>query len=100
MNCATVWLKMPLNLVGRDVHRLVYRLQEIESEVHFRVIGEGDKSNRIVNAKSLIGMFSAGIELRSDVMIACHHEDREQVLRDIRKVQDIINELSVVDDEL
>lgn len=100
MNCATVWLKMPLNLVGRDVHRLVYRLQEIESEVHFRVIGEGDKSNRIVNAKSLIGMFSAGIELWSDVMIACHHEDREQVLRDIRKVQDIINELSVMDNEL
>lgn len=100
MKCATVFIQMPLNLLGRDVHRLVYRLQEIKSDVHFRVIGKDDKTDRCVNAKSLIGMFSAGIEQGADVMISCHHEETEQVRADIKKVVDIINELSVMDNEL
>lgn len=97
MKCATVCIQMPLDLLGRDVHRLVYRLQEIKSDVHFRVI---DKETRTVNAKSLIGMFSAGIKQGTDVMISCHHEETAQVRLDIKRVVDIINELSVTKDEL
>ena len=94
MACSTTTVDIPLSLVGRDVHRLVYRLQDVTSEVHFKVKG------RSVNAKSLIGMFSAQIEQNSTVTIACHHDDIEQTKEDIKKVLQIIQELSVMDDGL
>lgn len=57
-------ISMPFNLVGRQVHRFVYKIKQIPSSVYFKI------DERMVNVKSLIGVFSANVERGQEVTIS------------------------------
>ena len=85
-------ISMPFNLVGRQVHRFVYKIKQIPSSVYFK-IGE-----RMVNVKSLIGVFSANVERGQEVTISVFNEDSKQAETDIKEVEKIIKEMAVSED--
>lgn len=85
-------ISMPFNLVGRQVHRFVYKIKQIPSSVYFK-IGE-----RMVNVKSLIGVFSANVERGQEVVISVFNDDSEQAETDIKEVDKIIKEMAVSED--
>ena len=85
-------ISMPFNLVGRQVHRFVYKIKQIPSSVYFK-IGE-----RMVNVKSLIGVFSANVERGQEVTISVFNEDSKQAEIDITEVEKIIKEMAVSED--
>ena len=85
-------ISMPFNLVGRQVHRFVYKIKQIPSSVYFK-IGE-----RMVNVKSLIGVFSANVERGQEVTISVFNEDSKQAEADIKEVEKIIKEMAVSED--
>ena len=85
-------ISMPFNLVGRQVHRFVYKIKQIPSSVYFK-IGE-----RMINVKSLIGVFSANVECGQEVVISVFNDDSEQAETDIKEVEKIIKEMAVSED--
>lgn len=85
-------ISMPFNLVGRQVHRFVYKIKQIPSSVYFK-IGE-----RMVNVKSLIGVFSANVERGQEVTISVFNDDSKQAEIDIKEVEKIIKEMAVSED--
>lgn len=84
---------MPIDLSGRYVHRLVYKLQNLDSSIHFLI------KDRNINAKSLIGMFSAQIKKGNKIQVICYHEDSDKAHNDLKTIHKILAELAVMDDE-
>lgn len=85
-------ISMPFNLVGRQVHRFVYKIKQIPSSVYFKI------DERMVNVKSLIGVFSANVERGQEVVISVFNDDSEQAETDIKEVEKIIKEMAVSED--
>lgn len=85
-------ISMPFNLVGRQVHRFVYKIKQIPSSVYFKI------DERMVNVKSLIGVFSANVERGQEVVISVFNDDSEQAEIDIKEVEKIIKEMAVSED--
>lgn len=85
-------ISMPFNLVGRQVHRFVYKIKQIPSSVYFKI------DERMVNVKSLIGVFSANVERGQEVTISVFNDDSKQAETDIEEVEKIIKEMAVSED--
>lgn len=85
-------ISMPFNLVGRQVHRFVYKIKQIPSSVYFKI------DERMVNVKSLIGVFSANVERGQEVVISVFNDDSKQAETDIKEVEKIIKEMAVSED--
>lgn len=85
-------ISMPFNLVGRQVHRFVYKIKQIPSSVYFKI------DERMVNVKSLIGVFSANVERGQEVTISVFNDDSKQAEIDIKEVEKIIKEMAVSED--
>lgn len=85
-------ISMPLNLVGRQVHQFVYKIKQIPSSVYFKM------DERMVNVKSLIGVFSANVERGQEVTISVFNDDSKQAEIDIKEVEKIIKEMAVSED--
>lgn len=87
-------LVLPFNISGRNAHRLVYKMQEIQSSVRFRY------DSRLIDAKSLIGLLSAQLKQGSRVQVICYDTSGSFPKHDLYAVENIIKELAVMDNEL
>ena len=94
MESAEMSLVLPFNISGRNAHRLVYKMQEIQSSVRFRY------DSRLIDAKSLIGLLSAQLKQGSRVQVICYDTSGSFPEHDLHAVENIIKELAVMDNEL
>ena len=86
-------LVLPFNISGRNAHRLVYKMQEIQSSVKFRY------DSRLIDAKSLIGLLSAQLKQGNRVQVICYGTSGSFPEYDLHIVENIIKELAVMDNE-
>ena len=91
---AEMSLVLPFNISGRNVHRLVYKMQEIQSSVRFRC------DSRLIDAKSLIGLLSAQLKQGNRVQVICYDTSGSFPEHDLHTVEKAIKELAVMDNEL
>ena len=91
---AEMSLVLPFNISGRNAHRLVYKMQEIQSSVKFRY------DSRLIDAKSLIGLLSAQLKQGSRVQVICYDTSGSFPEHDLYTVEKVIKELAVMDNEL
>ena len=75
--------KLDKNLVGRAATMLNWKLGQINSSV--RIVNK--EENRVINAKSLIGLLS-GCFKADDIIDIMLEDDRDE-----RKVKEILNEV-------
>lgn len=87
-------LSMPCNISGRNAHKFVYKMQEIKSGVGFKI------RDRVVDAKSLIGLLSVQIKQGDTVTVLCYKSAESCPDYDLQAVQKIIQELAVMNDGL
>ena len=71
------------NLTGRQANMLNWKLSQVQSSI--RILNK--EEDRLINAKSLIGLLSGAF--RADNIIAIIIEDE----KDERKVKEILNEV-------
>lgn len=90
---AEMSLVLPFNISGRNAHRLVYKMQEIQSSVKFRY------DSRLIDAKSLVGLLSAQLKQGSRVQVICYDTSDSFPEYDLQAVENVIKELAVMDNE-
>lgn len=93
MEMSKVDIKIPCDIIGRNAHRLVYKLQEFKSSVYFMTEG------RRINAKSLLGLLSANIKAGDIVQVICYNDNYNIAIDDLDDIITIITRLAVMDDE-
>lgn len=93
MEMSKVDIKIPCDIIGRNAHRLVYKLQEFKSSVYFMTEG------RRINAKSLLGLLSANIKAGDIVQVICYNDNYHIAIDDLDDIITIITRLAVMDDE-
>ena len=79
----TISYKLDKNLIGRTATMLNWKLGQVNSSV--RIVNK--EENRIINAKSLIGLLSGCFKADSIIDIVIEDE------RDLRKIKEILNEV-------
>ena len=93
MEMSKVDIKIPCDIIGRNAHRLVYKLQEFKSSVYFMTEG------RRINAKSLLGLLSANIKADDIVQVICYNDNYHIAIDDLDDIITIVTRLAVMDDE-
>lgn len=93
MEMSKVDIKIPCDIIGRNAHRLVYKLQEFKSSVYFMTEG------RRINAKSLLGLLSANIKAGDIVQVICYNDNYHIAIDDLDDIITIVTRLVVMDDE-
>ena len=93
MEMSKVDIKIPCDIIGRNAHRLVYKLQEFKSSVYFMTEG------RRINAKSLLGLLSANIKVGDIVQVICYNDNYHIAIDDLDDIITIVTRLAVMDDE-
>ena len=93
MEMSKVDIKIPCDIIGRNAHRLVYKLQEFKSSVYFMTEG------RRINAKSLLGLLSANIKVGAIIQVICYNDNYHIAVDDLDDVITIVTRLAVMDDE-
>lgn len=93
MEMSKVDIKIPCDIIGRNAHRLVYKLQEFKSSVYFMTEG------RRINAKSLLGLLSASIKAGDIVQVICYNDNYHIAIDDLDDIITIVTRLAVMDDE-
>lgn len=93
MEMSKVDIKIPCDIIGRNAHRLIYKLQEFKSSVYFMTEG------RRINAKSLLGLLSANIKAGDIVQVICYNDNYHIAIDDLDDIITIITRLAVMDDE-
>lgn len=93
MEMSKVDIKIPCDIIGRNAHRLIYKLQEFKSSVYFMTEG------RRINAKSLLGLLSANIKAGDIVQVICYNDNYHIAIDDLDDIITIVTRLAVMDDE-
>lgn len=93
MEMSKVDIKIPCDIIGRNAHRLVYKLQEFKSSVYFMT------ESRRINAKSLLGLLSANIKAGDIVQVICYNDNYHIAIDDLDDIITIVTRLAVMDDE-
>lgn len=93
MEMSKVDIKIPCDIIGRNAHRLVYKLQEFKSSVYFMTEG------RRINAKSLLGLLSVSIKAGDIVQVICYNDNYHIAIDDLDDIITIVTRLAVMDDE-
>ncbi|MDO5539671.1 MAG: HPr family phosphocarrier protein [Eubacteriales bacterium] len=74
-----ITIQIPSGLEARPVALLVQVASQYESQIHVEVEGKR------VNAKSIMGMMTLGLETGEKVMVEANGTDEEDAMNDIEK---------------
>lgn len=91
MDSAEMSIILPCNISGRNAHRLAYKMQEVKSSVKFYY------NDRLIDAKSLIGLLSAQFKQGDDIRVICYNTSNSFPDSDLQIVENAIRELAVMD---
>ena len=92
MELSKMVIKMPFDILGRNAHRLVYKLQEVQSSIRFMIDG------RSIDAKSLLGLLSAQIKEGDEIEVVCYNDISQFAANDLCTTVMLIREVAVMDD--